>query len=1283
MDEALAALEALREAETLWAAAPLDAARLASMGASLEQALEALRAQQGALPAPEEVAATRQTVEEIAASLGLGLEAPLPEALADVIAAPDGLERIRDGGLVAKRAEAALPAWVWRGLSAGPARVAAVASDPAFHDELVACLRWAEEPSLTSPGDLRDLADPGAGPLLERLRAAHEERTRTHERDERLALIAPITSEAVRAHLAADWPETEPEIAARERLLSSFASLEGTLGEQAREDLRARLATSSVEDGASALRKVERVRTRLGRVDNMPLEQIWAIAQLIPETVRPPTIVVPSFSFGPPLSSSPTGGTHHARGIFQPFESLQAYGTVSFPVRLTFDQALPAPIQVAIKSTRASGDFRTPAQLTAHEEIPPLDLPAGIAQHDFEIKIILSRTFAEDMAAGKRKNLEVIVEGTGPGGKSGKTTLTWTALAMETLPYRDPIPGTIQPGDVQQCPVGVESYLNALLTLVRQGESSFLVYGPRRFGKTSLLRAVQHFIDASDVVFLQPIGAATRPLPELWGDVAQRLQDRFRPAKVYGDLEGNLLPVEHAYDAIREEAAEHGVRAIYVVIDEAQAMFAHARREELAERLKERMENAWMATYRNGKLKRAAILFGFIGQAHLTRLLSKNLEASLKPYHRSEFTDEEILGLLRRTTVAGGLQSTREAREHLAKLAGNLFILNRLLSEIHAVCTDGRRTWFLRNDVDRASTKLAEDFRKGLGTTIWDWVRDPLNESDDLNTWRPSTAYPLALAWAGARARGEGGRAGALALLKRVCPEAEPLDERISEVLRELEGLGVLDRHEDFKLPMLERLLTIRAESPRPLDDAEREAAQRLGLLRVPRPEPEPNDGEAAMVHEGGQAKVRRGKWEGRTAAVRAISLSDKTRSRARFIHEVSLLRKISHASEQRVKVRLPHIFAMGIADDDPSTGLVIYEWIPGYPLPEASMTEAAVVEVGLQMADVLELLERVGIVHRDIRPANVLLRVPPEGHDMRVEIDIVLIDFGLARAVELLRGGERSIVEGVAAFIPPEVYGPNDCAAWSMAGDVYSTGVMLEQLLQRSAAADGAASSRQLRALIAELKAVNPGSRPTAAQLRARLHVVRKSLEGERKATGLEEIEKTLRSRIARLPEPMRSSALDHLHSLVFMHAGMLRDLRRHTAVGAILECAFRLVVKPRLSPRAPQPKSVYLRQASDLLRDARLVAPTWLDYRCTEATGLLRNAEHHPDDFVRIISQALGQLGSSYSAPNREEHLTEALDHVARLLDELTNSRDRLVATFVAEALGAGASGQALRVR
>jgi serine/threonine protein kinase len=902
----------------------------------------------------------------------------------------------------------------------------------------------------------------------------------------------------------------------------------------------------------------------------------------------------------------------------------------------------------------------------------------GTTPHDFEIKVVLSRTFAEEMAAGKRRNLEVVVEGTGPGGKSGKTTLTFTAMAMAMPPYRDPIPGTVQPEDMLQCPVGVESHYDALLTHVRQGASSFYVCGPRRFGKTSLLNAIEKLVGAGDVVVLKCVTASMRPLSSLWNeDIVKSFQERFgrRPDT---ELEDKLLPADYAYDSIREVAAARGIRAIYVLIDEAQAMFAHPRRAELAERLKERLEHAWMAVSEDGKVKRAAILFGFIGQGHLPRLLTPNFRASLKDYARFEFTDEEILGLLKRTTGADGLQSTKEAREHLARLAGNLFILNRLLKELHSLCTEGRRTWFLRADVDRASAKLEAAFRDGAGSDIWDWVRDPLNESDDRNDWQPSTTYPVALAWAGARARGTSGRAGALALLKQFCPRAEPLDERVSEALRELSDLRVLDPQGDFKLPMLERLLAIRAESPTPLSEAEQEAAQRLGLARVRRPPPERSDDDDPPEVQGGQARVWRAEWEGHVAAVRAISLSDKTHARTRFIHEVTLLRKIGKAGGQRVQLRLPRIFEMGIAEDDPSTGLVIYEWIPGYPLPEASMTEPAVAEVGLQMADVLDVLEQIGVVHRDIRPANVLLRVPTEGRDARVAIDVVLIDFGLARAVEHLRGGPRSIVEGVAVYIPPEVYGTGDAAAWSTAGDVYSTGVMLEKLLRPGSAADHAPSSRQLLALIGDMKARLPADRPTAAQLRTRLHDVVKSLEAEHKSTRLDQIEEAVRQRVVTLPEPVRTSAQDYVHTLVYLRAGMLRDERRYTAVSAFLENAFRRIIKAKV-PRYALPTNVYLRSARDLLAAARLDTPAWFDERRTEAVGLLRNAEHHPDDFNGILDRALSQLGSSYSAPDRDARLFEALEHVARLLDEVTRSSQ--VAILVAEVLRTGAPGQTPR--
>ncbi len=98
-------------------------------------------------------------------------------------------------------------------------------------------------------------------------------------------------------------------------------------------------------------------------------------------------------------------------------------------------------------------------------------------------------------------------------------------------------------------------------------------------------------------------------------------------------------------------------------------------------------------------------------------------------------------------------------------------------------------------------------------------------------------------------------------------------------------NLRVLAANGEFKLPMLERLLAIRALGPRPLhDDTEREATQRLGLRRVRRPPRLSSDADEAPEFEGGQARIWRAEWNGLDAAVRAISLSEKTRARARFI---------------------------------------------------------------------------------------------------------------------------------------------------------------------------------------------------------------------------------------------------------------------------------------------------------------------------------------------------------------------------------------------------------------
>ncbi|WP_437718167.1 protein kinase [Sorangium sp. So ce448] len=1281
VSEVLRTLQALREVEEGWIGAPLNPARPLQVAAALSQAIAALNAQLARLPEQTEVAAIATSVDEIATWLGTSIEAPLDDRLVDLLGRPESLDELQSARALATRIEAHLPDWVWRGVTDRAARARQVIDAGAFVDEAQACLRWVEELPAAEQEHVRDLPDLGAGTLTERLRRALEERAAQNEREGRLVRIAEITTDQDRARLSAGWPDTEAEVLEREGILQRFRELSDSLGTETLDAVREHLRTASLDDCSSTLRDIDLVRALLNTISNLTFQQIREIARRFLPT-SPDVRSIPAFWFDPPLSSKSDGSAsaavHHARGVYKQIDTLD-YGTVCLPVQVRFKSPLPAAIQLRVKLTKLSVSFVTPQAHAYREEIDPLDLPAGTIQHDFEITVVLSRRFAEDMAARKRE-LQVSITGTAPDGGSEKTTLTWKVLALTMPELRDPIPQNVEPEDMLRCRLGVERRYDALLSILRQGASSFFVYGPRRFGKTSLLRGVQKFIGADDIVLLDRVAASQRPLASLWDEVAKRFEAKFSPRKVYRDLEDGLLPVAHAYDSVREEAAARGIRAIYVLVDEAQAMFAHPRREQLAERLKERMEDSWAIVKRDEKVQRAAVLFGFVGQGHLQKLISTNLRASLKEFHRFEFSDDEIIDLLQRTTTSGGgLQSSREAREHLAKLSGNLFILGKLLAEILTLCRESHRTWFIRADVDRASAKIETDFRNG-DTAIWDWVRDPLNESDNLNDWKPSTAYPLALAWAGARAQrpagGSAGRAEARALLRKLCPDAEPLDERLNEAEGELENLRVLNDHGEFKLPMLERLLAIRALSPRPLhDDAEREAAQRLGLHRVRRPaRMSSSDADETPEFEGGQARIWRAEWNNRAVAVRAISLRE-TRARARFIHEVALLRKIGEAGDQRVREHLPRILQMGIADDDPQQGLVVYEWIPGYPLPEGSMTEPTVAEVGLQMAEVLAVLERSGVVHRDIRPANVLLRVPQDDDARKVEINVVLIDFGLARAVEQLRGGQRSIVEGVAEFIPPEVLNTSDSSAWSTAGDVYSTGTMLRKLLKTdlSAATNASAASHQLQDLLGRMVIPRSEDRPRAGELRERFRAIVQSMRDERRSNGLADMAAALEKRMVGLPAPVREAAQDSMRSLTFIRAGMLRGTRRHAAVAAMLEVAFRRIVKARLPRGYAAPTSVYLRSARSLLDSARLRIPAWLDDTLLDVTGRLRNAEHHPDAFNEIVDRALQLLGTTFAARDADTKLVEALAHVAQLLDELTQSK--AVASFVSEALHAGA--------
>ncbi|MFJ5711645.1 serine/threonine-protein kinase [Streptomyces sp. NPDC093105] len=130
------------------------------------------------------------------------------------------------------------------------------------------------------------------------------------------------------------------------------------------------------------------------------------------------------------------------------------------------------------------------------------------------------------------------------------------------------------------------------------------------------------------------------------------------------------------------------------------------------------------------------------------------------------------------------------------------------------------------------------------------------------------------------------------------------------------------------------------------------------------------------------------------------------------------------------------------------------------------------------QLLDALTAVHASGLVHRDVKPSNVLLAATGEGRP-----HAYLGDFGVARVLPHLQLTSPGFVTGTAHYLAPEVRagGPS-----SPAQDVYAAGLVLRDL--------GAPT-----ALVTAMTAVRPEARPTAAAARDALARARQALGPER----------------------------------------------------------------------------------------------------------------------------------------------------------------------------------------
>ncbi|MFA1549578.1 serine/threonine-protein kinase [Actinomadura chokoriensis] len=246
---------------------------------------------------------------------------------------------------------------------------------------------------------------------------------------------------------------------------------------------------------------------------------------------------------------------------------------------------------------------------------------------------------------------------------------------------------------------------------------------------------------------------------------------------------------------------------------------------------------------------------------------------------------------------------------------------------------------------------------------------------------------------------------------------------------------------------------------------------------------------------EGGMGVVYLGTDpEGRNVAIKVLrpAVAGDATARRRLAREVDSMRR----------VHSPHVAEILDADVTADQPYIVTQYVPGRTLEEVVEDSGPIYGPGLQrlgvgLASALSAIHGAGIVHRDMKPGNVML----------VDGEPVVIDFGIAQAADATRLTATGMVIGTPGYLAPEIIEgedagpPSDVHAWAGTVAYAATGrppfgsgtfeSIFYKIMQGAPDLEGVPDA--LLPVLRSAMARHPAERPTAVhlvQLTRRIHL-------------------------------------------------------------------------------------------------------------------------------------------------------------------------------------------------